>query len=151
MSSGGLHHVELWVPDLVRVERSWGRLLSTLGWRPFQAWGSGRSWKLAGTYLVVEQSTDLTATEHDRRAPGLNHLAFHVAGLDDVDAIVADAPDHGWSLLFGDRHPYAGGAHQYAAYLSDFDGFEAEIVASGGMDLRAVVLGLSLAELGIVL
>lgn len=26
-ATGGLHHLEPWVPDLVRAERSWGRLL----------------------------------------------------------------------------------------------------------------------------
>ena len=28
----GLHHLELWVPDLAEARRSWGWLLSELGW-----------------------------------------------------------------------------------------------------------------------
>ena len=28
----GLHHLELWVPDLAEAHRSWGWLLSELGW-----------------------------------------------------------------------------------------------------------------------
>ncbi|MFC0431774.1 VOC family protein [Kutzneria buriramensis] len=104
---GGLHHVELWVPDLARA---------------------GRSWRLGETYIVVEESPALTSDVHDRRRPGLNHLAFHVG--DRVDSLVAAAPSHGWTLLFPDQHPYAGGPAHYAGYLVDEDGFEVELVAS---------------------
>jgi hypothetical protein len=72
-----LHHVELWVPDLPRATRSWGWLLGRLGWRPYRSWENGRSWRLGGTYLVVEQSPAMSAGTHDRLRPGLNHLAFH--------------------------------------------------------------------------
>ncbi|MFH8661810.1 hypothetical protein [Streptomyces afghaniensis] len=61
--------------------------------------------------------------------PGLNHLAFHAGTPADVDALVRDAPAHGWEPLFADRYPHAGGSGHYAAYLSDTDGFEVELVA----------------------
>jgi catechol 2,3-dioxygenase-like lactoylglutathione lyase family enzyme len=66
---------------------------------------------------------------HQRQRAGLNHLAFHVADHHQVDALVAEAPQHGWRLLFPDRHPYAGGDQHYAAYLEDTEGFEVELVA----------------------
>ncbi len=44
---------------------------------------------------------------------------------------MAQAPEHGWQLLFSDRHPHAGGPDTYAAYLEDADGFEVEVVAAG--------------------
>jgi hypothetical protein len=31
--------------------------------------------------------------------------------------------------MFQDRHPFAGGADTYAAYLEDGDGYEVELVA----------------------
>ena len=126
---GTLHHVELWVPDLPRAVASFGWLLEALGYTPFQDWDNGRSWRLGPTYLVVEQSPALTAAEHDRCRPGLNHLAFRLADARALDALVSEAPRHGWSLLFPDRHPHAGGAHTYAAYLENTDGFEVELVA----------------------
>jgi hypothetical protein len=39
-------------------------------------------------------------------------------------------PAHGWTLLFPDRHPYAGGPEHYAAYLVSTDDFEVELVAA---------------------
>ena len=127
---GGLHHVELWVPDIARAERDWGWLLRRLGYEPFQDWPVGRSWRLAGTYIVVEQSPAMTAAVHDRLRPGLNHLAFHAGTRAEVDALAADGPANGWSLMFADRHPYAGGPDHYAAYLVNTDGFEAELIAA---------------------
>ncbi|SEN80195.1 VOC family protein [Actinacidiphila rubida] len=127
---GALHHVELWVPDLPRAVGSLGRLLEALGYRPFQSWEAGRSWRLGPTYLVVEQSPALTADAHDRCRPGLNHLAFHVEDAAAVERLVSDAMRHGWRLMYPDRHPHAGGPQHYAAYLENDDGFEVELVAT---------------------
>lgn len=126
----GLHHVELWVPDLGRAEESWGWLLGELGWRPGRSWGAGRTWCLGATYLVFEQSPAVSADRHERRRPGLNHLAFWAGPPEQVDRLVTDARHHGWSLMFPDRHPYAGGNDVYAAYLEDRDGYEVELVAT---------------------
>ncbi|KUF19387.1 MULTISPECIES: VOC family protein [Streptomyces] len=127
---GTLHHVELWVKDLRRTQDSLGWLLETLGYVPFQSWESGRSWRLGPTYIVVEQSSALTAADHDRCRPGLNHLAFHVTDAETVEDLAARASRHGWRLLFPERHPHAGGGQHYAAYLEDTDGFEVELVAT---------------------
>ena len=142
MASGnrarGLHHVELWVPDLAAAVRSWGWLLEELGWTRYQDWTAGRSWRLGGTYLVLEQSPALSGSVHDRLAPGLNHVAFHAGTPSDVDRLVTAAPVNGWRLLFPDRHPYAGGPDTYAAYLEDPHGYEAELVADTGTGHSAV-------------
>jgi catechol 2,3-dioxygenase-like lactoylglutathione lyase family enzyme len=125
-----LHHVELWVPELGRAVGSWGWLLEGLGYELHQDWAAGRSWRHGKTYIVVEQSPALTGDHHDRLRPGLNHLAFHLpGGRTALDALVAAAPEHGWTLLYPDRHPYAGGPGHCAAYLEDVDGFEVELVA----------------------
>ncbi|MFE9019846.1 VOC family protein [Streptomyces sp. NPDC007808] len=125
-----LHHVELWVPDLGRAVGSWGWLLERLGHELHQDWPTGRSWRAGKTYVVVEESPALRGDRHDRLLPGLNHLAFHVPGdRGELDALVEEAPRHGWTLLFPDRHPHAGGPEHYAAYLENTDGFEVELVA----------------------
>lgn len=129
---GGLHHIEVWVPDLERAVATFGWLLGALGYAVHQDWPDGRSWRPAGApgpYLVVERSPALTGVRHERTRPGVNHLAFRVSGRAAVDALAAEAPAHGWQLMFADRHPYAGGELHYAAYLENEDGFEVEVVA----------------------
>lgn len=126
---GELHHIELWVPDLPRAVASIGWLLEVLGYQAFQDWAAGRSWRHGETYIVVEQSPAMTGATHDRCRPGLNHLAFHAGTPDEVDELVEAATGHGWTLLFPDAHPHAGGPGQYAGYLANADGFEVELVA----------------------
>lgn len=127
----GLHHVELWLPELPEVERSLGWLLRQLGWSDYQRWHGGVSWRRGSTYLVVENSVDLEPGSYRRTAPGLNHIALHALDRQAVDALVNEAPVHGWFLLFADRHPFAGGPDHYAAYLESDFGLEIEVVAAG--------------------
>ncbi|MEU4241958.1 VOC family protein [Actinoplanes sp. NPDC026619] len=124
-----LHHIELWVPDLEGSKGPWGWLLTELKWTVFQDWPGGRSWKYGDVYLVLEQSPALSGDVHDRLAPGLNHVAFAVGGRDQVDRLTVEAQENGWSLLFADRHPHAGGPDSYAAYLEDAWGYEVELQA----------------------
>jgi catechol 2,3-dioxygenase-like lactoylglutathione lyase family enzyme len=129
---GMLHHVELWAPDLARSVRSIGWLLEELGYRSHQVWPNGRSWILGHTYVVVEESPAAEGTVHNRMLPGLNHLAFHAGTPQEVERLVSEARAHGWTLMWPERHPHAGGADHYAAYLVDGDGFEVELVATEG-------------------
>lgn len=126
---GTLHHLEVWVADLPAARASWGWLLGELGWRLGDDWGHGLAWELGQLYLVVESGPDVAPGGHDRRRPGVNHVAFHAGPRGEVDRLVADCARHGWQLLFADRHPYAGGPDHYAAYLADGQGFEVELVA----------------------
>lgn len=125
---GALHHVELWVPDLDRASASWGWLLGELGYELFQDWPAGRSWRAGATYIVVEQSPDVTGGGHERCRAGLNHLAFHAGDCHQVDRLTTAAQSNGWRLMFADQHPHAGGPEHYAAYLENEDGFEVELV-----------------------
>ncbi len=127
--TGAIHHVELWVPNLDKAIASWGWLLTALGYRMFQDWPGGRSWRAGHSYIVVEQSPARTASRHDRCRPGLNHLAFHVETRELVDELTREAQLHGWKLMFDDQHPFAGGPQHYAAYLENSDGYEVELVA----------------------
>lgn len=127
MTRRGLHHVELRVADLDAAVRSWGWLLDALGWAPFQAWPDGRSWRLDDTYLVVERAPLPGA--HDRRRPGLSHLALHGGSTADVARIWTGAPGQGWRRLYEDRHPFAGGPDHHAAFLEDAERVKVEVVA----------------------
>lgn len=105
-----------------------GWLFEELGYRVAGEWDHGGSWQGAGEYLVLEAGPDV-AGPHTRRNAGLNHLAFQAGTPSNVEAITAAALDHGWMLMFGDKHPFAGGPGHHAAYLENADGFEVELVA----------------------
>lgn len=126
---GAVHHLEVWVADLTTSEPGWAWLLGRLGYRRDRTWTGGVNYRLGATYIVIEQSPDVLDSEHQRRRPEVNHLAFHAGSREDVDAIVAVAGEHGWRLLFPEAHPHAGGPEHYAAFLEDEAGFEVELVA----------------------
>ncbi|WP_156760514.1 VOC family protein [Microbacterium karelineae] len=126
----GFHHVELWVDDISAARDSWGWLLERLGFPLEQEWPAGSSWQAGGAYLTMTESPSLADPVHDRRRAGLNHLAFRGGTRTEVDALVADAAAHGWTHLYADRYPHAGGPDHYAGWLENAEGFKVEIVAA---------------------
>lgn len=126
----GLHHVEIWVADFAAARSSWNWLLTSLGFTSAQDWPEGRSWSAGGTYVTVTTPPHVRGTVHDRRLPGVNHLAFDGGTPADVDAMMHEASAHGWRPLYHDRYPHAGGPDHYAGWLENGDGFKAEVVAT---------------------
>ncbi len=127
--TGRLHHVEIWVEDLAAARRTLGWLFEELGYVLSGEWSEGASFQGAGEYLVIERGPDVSAGAHDRLRPGLNHLAFRAGTRADVDRLAQAAQAVGFTLLFAEQHPFAGGRNHYAAYLEAPNGFEVELVA----------------------
>ncbi|GAB2609526.1 VOC family protein [Pseudactinotalea suaedae] len=126
-----VHHIELWTHDLATAEPGWHWLLDSLGWERelVEGWPNGRIWRHAsGVYVVLEASAAVIGDRHDRLAPGLNHLALRTGDRAGLDALRAAAPAHGWSELFTDKYPHAGGPDHTALYLENAEGFEVELV-----------------------
>jgi ribonuclease HI/catechol 2,3-dioxygenase-like lactoylglutathione lyase family enzyme len=128
-ATGTLHHVEIWVQDLEAARSSMGWLFERLGFLPKDTWNNGASWAGNGVYLVLEAGPDVLPGSHERRRQGVNHLAFNAGTRAEVDLLARRAASHGWSLMYGDKHPHAGGPDHYAAYLENAEGFEVELVA----------------------
>jgi hypothetical protein len=126
---GSLHHLEIWVPHFERAAAEWGWLLTELGYTPYRQWPNGCSWALGSSYVVVEQSPDLTSTIHRRTDAGMNHVAFHGGSRENVDRLRDLAVDSDWFELYADKYPHAGGPEHYAAFLINSDGYEVELVA----------------------
>ena len=47
-----------------------------------------------------------------------------------MNRLVHESVNHGWTVLFEDRHPYAGRRDHSAGYLENADGFEVELCAA---------------------
>ncbi|GLW27698.1 glyoxalase [Actinoplanes regularis] len=117
--------------DAICDEGPWPWLLQRLGYTLDSTWETGRSWINGDAYIVLESGTDHVRGRHHRLRSGLNHLALWAGTRDELETLVADAVQHGWTLMLADRHPHAGGPDTYAAYLEDAAGFEVELVAEG--------------------
>ncbi|WP_341867113.1 hypothetical protein [Arthrobacter oryzae] len=48
-----------------------------------------------------------------------------------MDALSRESVSHGWSELFPQKYPHAGGPGHFAAYLVNTDGYEVELIAAG--------------------
>lgn len=127
---GTLHHVELYVAALDESLRFWQPFLLKLGYEEFQRWEQGVSYMLAGTYIVFVQVEEAyAAPSYHRKRAGLNHLAFHAASREQVDEITAWVRSSGFTVLYEDRHPHAGGPGYYALFCEDPNRMKVEVVA----------------------
>ncbi|MDV7764897.1 hypothetical protein EI200_09705 [Peribacillus simplex] len=130
MSKGFLHHIELNVSNLHRTVDFWGWFLEEINYKPFQEWESGKSWRLDDMYIVfVQAETRFLDIPYHRGRVGLNHLAFHATSRQQVDEITRKLRDRGVTILYADKHPFAGGKEHYAVFFEDPDRMKVELVA----------------------
>lgn len=59
----------------------------------------------------------------------LNHLAFHADSRKQVDEITKKLESKGVTILYTDKHPFAGGENHFAVYFEDPDRIKFELVA----------------------
>ncbi|SDJ25228.1 Glyoxalase/Bleomycin resistance protein/Dioxygenase superfamily protein [Halovenus aranensis] len=123
--AGALHHVELCTSDLASSLDFWEWFLTELGYEQKDDWDGGRSWDRGPTYVVLKAATD--DRPFDRRAAGLNHLAFHAKSRQQVDELTETVRERDdTSVLYEEQHPYAGG--YYALYCESPAGMKVELV-----------------------
>jgi catechol 2,3-dioxygenase-like lactoylglutathione lyase family enzyme len=128
--AGLLHHVEIYCSDLKAKTEFWGWFLDLLGYRVYQDWPGGRSYRLGPTYIVfVKAEPRFCGFRYNRCHPGLNHLSFHAASRKQVDEVTELLRKRGVDILYEDRHPYAGGPGCYAVYFEDPDRMKVELDA----------------------
>lgn len=124
-AAGQLHHLELNSPEPDRSFEFWNWLLQRLGYEAKNDFDSGYSWINGPTYVVLKRAEP--GPPHERRAPGLDHFALHAPSRDVVDGLadgVRSRDDA--TLLYPDRHPYAGG--YYALYCRSPEEIVVEVV-----------------------
>lgn len=118
--------------DLARSSRFYDRVLGKLGFQRLDALGAGAPcWGLAdpddGHFNIALQQAFPGLPAHDRRGPGLHHVAFHADSRADVDAfhtflVEADLP----VLDPPAEYDYTPG--YYAVFFPDPDGMKLEVV-----------------------
>ena len=128
---GPIHHVEINVSDLETSLRFWKWLLiEKLNYTLFQKWNSGTSFKLDETYIVFVQTEDkYNYPKYHRKNTGLNHLAFHGGSREFIDELTEELKAKNITILYQDKHPFAGGRDYYAVFFEDPDRIKVEIVA----------------------
>ncbi|MCJ7840948.1 VOC family protein [Lederbergia sp. NSJ-179] len=130
MSNGVIHHIEINVSNLKNTVDFWTWFLDDLGYKVYQEWEKGQSWKLGQTYIVFVQAEErFLDVPYHRCRVGLNHLAFHASSRAQVDKVVSKLKEKGTNILYRDKHPFAGGPDHYAVYFEDPDRIKIELVA----------------------
>ncbi|MBS4761742.1 VOC family protein [Carnobacteriaceae bacterium zg-ZUI252] len=124
-----MHHIEIYVRDLVKSKPFYYWLLETLDFKLFQEWDEGFSYRKNDFYLVFVQVREKYKTsEYNRCHVGLNHLAFHCDSCEKITMIREHMINHGVSLLYDDKYPHASGKQSYALFFEDPDRIKIEIV-----------------------
>lgn len=125
-----LHHIEIYVSNLSKTIQFWSWFLQELGYKEYQKWESGVSWKYEDTYIVFVQAEErFMDIPYHRCRVGLNHLAFHAKSKAQVDEMTKKLQEKNINILYLDKHPYAGGENYYAVYFEDPDRINVELVA----------------------
>jgi catechol 2,3-dioxygenase-like lactoylglutathione lyase family enzyme len=125
-----LHHIEIYVSNLSMSIKFWEWLLTELGYKQYQKWDGGISWKYGETYIVfVQAESRFTDVPFHRCRVGLNHLAFHAKSKEHVNELIVKLRERGIKILYPEKHPFAGGENHYAVYFEDPDRIKVEVVA----------------------
>lgn len=128
-TSSPFHHIEINVSSLEASRRFWGWLLERLGYTLYQDWEFGFSYKLGAQYMVfVQTEQQYLNHSYHRKHTGLNHIAFHADNADIVDQLTDALRSRDVPILYGDRHPYAGGGSTYSVFFEDPDRIKVEVV-----------------------
>jgi len=126
-----LHHVELYVSDLERSCSFWTPFLAMLGYEA-ERWSGGMNYVLGESeayFCLLPVAQEHLPAGYHRKRIGLNHLAFRGRSRDHVDQITKWLREAGHTVLYEDRHPFAGGPNYYAVFCEDPDRIKLEVAA----------------------
>jgi glyoxylase I family protein len=131
---GHPHHVDLTVVDPARSRPFYDAVLGFMGYRLAAEDERGFDWNLEeppGRFCSIGLARAKGENRdrlHDRRSPGLHHVAFHAASRGDVDALHALLLEIGATVLDAPAEYPQYGAGYYAVFFADPDGLKLEFV-----------------------
>jgi catechol 2,3-dioxygenase-like lactoylglutathione lyase family enzyme len=125
-----LHHVEIYVSDLRKSIQFWAPFMQLLGYEA-EKWSGGINYLKDGQsyFCFLPAPKEHLAAGYHRKRIGLNHLAFTGNSRAHVDEIAAWVKASGFTSLYAEKYPYAGGENYYAVYCEDPDRIKVEVVA----------------------
>jgi glyoxylase I family protein len=134
MPRASISHISLTVSDLSRSAEFYDRIFKFMGYLPVEVPESTqqamktplKAWVGPGYSISIRPSKgEFAHRQHDRNAPGFNHMAFYAEDSSDIDAMynllkeiraqVLDPPA---------KYPYSPG--YFAVYFTDPDGLKFE-------------------------
>ncbi len=131
---GTIHHIDLTVRDLGASAAFYDAVLGFMGYGRAHEDERGIDWFIVAadgntsSIGVVRAHGDHTARQHDRYAPGLHHLAWRAASIEDVDRLYALLVSLGARILDAPADYPQYGPGYYAVFFTDPDGLKLEYV-----------------------
>jgi catechol 2,3-dioxygenase-like lactoylglutathione lyase family enzyme len=125
---GCFNHLDLNVRDLVGSKAFYDAFLGWLGYRTYQAWEGGYSWRKGESYLtLVQAGPEYLGPGYHRKRVGVNHLAFSVASPDEVELFHREfLLPRNIPVLYGG--PLEDPSGTYAVFFEDPDRLKLELV-----------------------
>jgi catechol 2,3-dioxygenase-like lactoylglutathione lyase family enzyme len=127
MKDGSLEHLDICVSDLERSGEFWGWFLKELGYREFAKSATGWSWTNGeSTVFLLQAEPGYLDPPYHRKRVGMNHLAFAVSEVRQVDALASRLRERSVPVLYGGPRS---GRTTYAVFFEDPDRIKIEVVA----------------------
>jgi catechol 2,3-dioxygenase-like lactoylglutathione lyase family enzyme len=127
MKEGSLEHLDIYVSDLQRSGEFWGSFLKALGYSEFAKSATGWSWTNGeSTIFLLQAEPGYLDPPYHRKRVGMNHLAFAVSDMRQIDALADHLRERSVPLLYGGPRS---GRKTYAVFFEDPDRIKIEVVA----------------------
>ena len=134
MARGSISHIALTVSDLERSTAFYNRVFEFIGFKSVEVPESTqqalktrlKAWVGLGYSISIRPSKgEFAHRQHDRNAPGFNHMAFYAEDRSDIDAMYNLLKEIGAQVLDPPaEYPYSPG--YFAVYFTDPDGLKFE-------------------------
>ncbi len=127
-SFGAIHHIDITATDPARALEFYDFVLPLMGFRRIEDVEEGPLWAGAHVEVGLQTARAGSTAAHDRRSPGLHHLAFTAPTREAVDALDEKLRASGVVIFDppADYPHYAPG--YYAVFFADPDGIKLEYV-----------------------